>query len=154
MPKQLPQWIQNIREKTVLKIDTEEEYIKKSTDSEYYDFCQFMDDCITVYGVNPIDTRYGDKRLLKRPYYGSAGVIDHLLTEGIERRGLDPNAVPLIPIMEYKLVPTGYIEYYDARLTPVQRKNRRYKRTANGQQHLQDQNIKRRKKNKENEKNP
>lgn len=137
-----PKYQQEIEKKVRIKIDTEEEYVEKSEELDLFDFYNFMDGCQSVYAINPVDLRYAYDKY-KLPFYGSFGLADRAITRGITKKNIDPNTVPLIAIMEYKLVPTGNIEYYDATLTRVQRKNRRYKQTLNGRLKLRNQGQKR-----------
>lgn len=141
--KEQPKYKQEIAEKVRIKIDTEEQYIEKSKEIDLFDFYNFMDGCQSVYIINPMDAKYVLNKH-RAPFYGSFGLADTALSMGIYRNKIDRATVPLIPIMEYKLVPTGNIEYYDATLTNVQRRNRRYKQTLNGRLKLQKQGKERR----------
>lgn len=128
----IPEWKQQIFDKVITKLDSLEEYEEKSDFIDLCDFYKYIDGMQSVWGVAPIDEKYIQYKRKFRKLYGSAGMVDVVLTLGIKEQGIDPSTVPLIPIMEYKLVPTGNVEYYDATLTPNQRRGRRYNRSDKG----------------------
>lgn len=141
-----PEWLKQLGEKIKLKMDSLEQYEEKSYEVELNDFYDFLDGCQSVWTVAYSDLQYGDDRLINRKFFSTAGLLDVSLSNGIKKRGLSPEEVPLIPMVEYKLVPTGNIEYYDATLTKNQRRNKRYWRGEAGSAKLCQQREEGRKK--------
>lgn len=125
-----PKWRQEIWEKELIKIIEEEKYedLSRTPDEFAIWLWQLMEQCSSVYAIPPAFFRYGSRKLETKRVFGTAGAIDKQIEKGIREKELDRELVPLIPIMEFKLVPTGNIEYFDPNLTSDQRKKRRYKR--------------------------
>lgn len=127
-----------MQEKVRVKINTLEEYeallgeleiLNELTPEErMYAFNQFLEKCSSVWVLAPSDEKYASAKFSSYKMYGSPGLIDTQLTKGIEERGLRKEDVPLVPIIEYKLVPTGYVEYYRTDLSRNARALRRSKR--------------------------
>lgn len=122
-----PDWIKELAEKLAIKIDSEEEYVEKSTDIDLYEFNRFLDQCESVWTVTPTDFRYGDTKLQRKKFFSTAGLVDNCLAQGIKKKEIPAEDVPLIPIIEYKLVPTGNIIYFDINKTRTQRYKERYR---------------------------
>lgn len=147
----LPQWSKDLTDKLTLKLQSLEEYEEQSLDATYYDFYHFLDGCQTVYSLSSYDmSTYANSELNFRKYVGAAGVVDRCLTDGIRKKELAKGDVPLIPILEYKLVPTGHIEWYDATLSADARRNRRYFRGDRGAAELERRRVAKREQQKNN----
>lgn len=114
---------------TAIKLDTLEEYEERSLyPDEIVGFIyDIMDECPSVYGVPPNFLRYCMKTFQIHPLAGSPGIVDHAIERGLKDQGANWDNIPMIPIMEYKLVPTGYINWFDPRLNTNQRRDRRCK---------------------------
>lgn len=116
-------------QRVAIKIDELEEYEDKALyPDEIVGFIyDIMDECASVWGVPPNFMRYCSKKLKAQALMGTAGGIDHAIDVGIKEQGIDRDMVPMIPVVEYKLVPTGFINWYDPNLTKEQRKYQRNK---------------------------
>ena len=119
-----PGWQKELAERAILKIDTLEEFEETSEVVDYYDYIHFMDDCQTVWAVPEMYRRYFPSNAPR--YFAFAGEAESFINKVLRKNEINPDTVPLIPVMEYKLVPTGYVSYYDASLTPETRKMRRF----------------------------
>ena len=111
-----------------LFMDSMEEYEEKSVMVDYADFYRFMDNCPSVYATSADNEKYGSDRLKARKFFARPAMVERCLEAGIRDQGFNRDIVPLIPIVEYKLVPTGYVEYFDPRLTPEERQEERLKK--------------------------
>lgn len=105
-----------------MHLDTEEEYEAGTIAGEYGEFWRFMDDCPSVWAVSNDSERYLSDSGKKRKLYPRRHQVIEEIEKGISRQEMDHELVPLIPIMEYKLVPTGNVVYYDPLSTPYDRK--------------------------------
>lgn len=102
-------------------LDTEEEYEEHSAIVDYGNFYQFMDKCPSVYATTADNEKYGSDRLKSRKFFPYIGAVENCLVTGIRLQEFDPQLVPLIPIVEYKLVPTGNVIYFDSTLSEEER---------------------------------
>lgn len=102
-------------------LDTEEEYEEHSEIVDYGNFYRFMDQCPSVYATTSDNEKYGSDRLKSRKLFPYIAAVERCLAAGIRLQEFDPALVPLIPIVEYKLVPTGNVFYFDPMLTQEQR---------------------------------
>ena len=132
------EWANKLGELTKFKLDTLEEYEEKSADisddADYYEFWKFMDTCSSVWMIDasaapPLDSR---QLPFAKMIFSTAGKADRTISKRAERRKISAEDIPIIPILEYKLVPTGFVEYYDATISPKSREKRRYLRGERG----------------------
>lgn len=138
--KPKPKFKQDIEERLALKLDTLEGYEEKSFEVDMRDFYQFMQGCQSVWTFLPTDEKYFSTGFQKVRFFTCPGKLDAIVTYNIKKQNMNIEDIPLIPFVEYKLVPTGNIEYYDATLTRDQRRNRRYWRGEAGRRKLHQQN--------------
>lgn len=103
-------------------LDTEEEYEADTIAGEYGEFWRFMDNCPSMWAVSNDSERYLSDSGKRRKLYPRRHQVIEEIEKGISRQEIDHELVPLIPIMEYKLVPTGNIVYYDPLSTSYDRK--------------------------------
>ena len=124
-----PDWLKKVEKKTVIHLDTLEDYKKKSAKSneyfekcrelaeEYYDltgeFYNVTDDYRRVWGVQEVDEQYIKRTGNFKKLFGTKAILCGQLRRGIITYGYNINEVPKIACMEYILVPTGNVEYFD-----------------------------------------
>lgn len=96
------------------KLKGAEDVEKDDLENDFLDWQIYLYDRATLYGIDRFNYKY------YKPFYSSWGtlrwhfypllsMVDLVLTKYIDKRGLDKADVPLIPICEYKLVPTGRV---------------------------------------------
>ena len=124
------------------KLDALEEYEEKSEMDLYIELNELMDDCVSMWGTDAMGMKYLTPMVKILKYLPSAGLIDMYLDIEIKKKGYNREDIPLIPIIEYKLVPTGHVEYFDARLTRKQRETRRYHNNSAGRKTIKRLNDK------------
>lgn len=130
--KKKPPFKQKIAELVAIKLDSEEEYEKKAFEIDLMDFYKFLENCQSVWTFTPQDEKYICPKWKKERFFGSAGLLDSVIEYSIKSKGLNIYELPLIAMVEYKLVPTGNIEYFDPLLTAKQRRDKRYYRNEAG----------------------
>lgn len=110
---------------TFTVLDTEEEYLQHVEELDEYSFAYLANNpnYSAVYTVTPQHMEaYGSGRLAEFRVVPSVACAVSQLRLGIEKHGFDPKDVPVIPIMEYKLVPTGEVYYFDPAQPPGEEK--------------------------------
>lgn len=111
------------------KLDSLEEYEEKAAELDEYaaTYLMMLQDNSCVYTVTGRDLElYGDSWLdWFRVCPSVASVVQRLRYGITETHKLDPTTLPVIPIMEYKLVPTGNIYFYDPALPPEEERHKR-----------------------------
>lgn len=111
-------------------LDTAEDYEEHSEIVDYGDFYRFMDSCQSVYATTSDNEKYGSDKLKSRKLFPFVGAVERCLAVGIRLQEFDPALIPLIPIVEYKLVPTGNVVYFDPNLTDEEREQAKKERLA------------------------
>lgn len=136
----------NTLEKTLKNNLAKSEGVKTSDDdleNNFLDYQFYLEECFSVHGVDKFYLKYFLKYIPENTaftYIPVLGVVDLILEKTITSYGLDRETLPIIPIREYKLVPTGNIlvkttkECFDdlkiKDYRPVRRKTRRHKSQA------------------------
>lgn len=119
----------NGHELVFTKLDQLEEYENNVSELDEYAFAYLSNSpkYSSVYTVSGRDLDlYSDSRMDEfRVIPSIASVIAHL-RYGFKMREIDPTTLPVIPIMEYKLVPTGNIYYFDPALPPEEESKKRH----------------------------
>ena len=110
-----------------IHLDTEEEYERHAIAADYGDFLDFMCDCPSVYAITSDNEKYLSDRGKKRKLYPYRFQICDDIARSIDKGKLNPDIMPYIPIVEYKLVPTGNIWYYNPNSTTFGRQTERAK---------------------------
>lgn len=124
-----PDWLKKVEKKTVIHLDTLEDYHKKSEESseylekcrelaeEYYDltgeFYNITDNYRHVWGVQEVDEQYIKRTGNFKKLFGTQAILSGQLKRGILDYGYNIDEIPKIACMEYILVPTGNVEYFD-----------------------------------------
>lgn len=93
-------------------LDTLEEYENKVTFVDYANLYRFMDNCASMYGVSE-EFRNWTGQDIHKMYLSSPLLVARRIVNLLRFQNINPDFVPLIPILEYKLVPTGNILYFD-----------------------------------------
>lgn len=105
----------NILEKTLKNNLAKSEGVKTSDDdleNNFLDYQFYLEECFSVHGVDKFYLKYFLKYIPENTaftYIPVLGVVDLILEKTITSYGLDRETLPIIPIREYKLVPTGNI---------------------------------------------
>lgn len=139
---QAPLALDILEKRIKYKLDTLEEYEEKSEMDLYIELNELMDDCVSMWGTDAMGMKYLTPMVKILKYLPSAGLVDMYIDMEIKRKGYNREDIPLIPIIEYKLVPTGHVEYFDARLTRKQRETRRYHNNPAGRKTIKRLNDK------------
>ena len=88
------------------------ESLDDDTESNFLDYQFYLRECFSVHAVDKFYLKYFLKYIPQNTaftYLPVLGMVDLILERTITSYGLDRETLPIIPIREYKLVPTGNV---------------------------------------------